>query len=157
VKRSGLTLLEVMLALAIMGIAIAFFTTSMSSSLRQTKNFGQRTQATQVLNYLARRAVTGDALVLPNANETNSWDYGKLGTYFTDLKNQKGFSKPGLYRASVASVGTINLSTASAIQYDVEVCYKSSGGETCIGGTTLGPPPNPPGAGSTCETCLNIN
>jgi len=52
----GLTVVEVMLALAVIGIITAAFTTAVVGNLRHGQVTGARTEAVQVLNYLGRRA-----------------------------------------------------------------------------------------------------
>lgn len=141
-KQGGLTLMEVVMALAVIGISIAFFTTSVTSNLKHTGNFGQRTQATQVLNQLGRRIVGGDAKVLTTEDTPLKWDYGELKSTFKDFRDEGGVTNPNLYRASITNVGNLSLATANAIQYNLEVCYKSSGSESCVVATTLGPAPN---------------
>lgn len=138
----GLTLLEVVLALAVLAILGATFTTVVLGNLRHTSTSGQRTQAAQVLNYLGRRVAGGDAPVLPQPGETLRWDYGDLNAAFPDIANSDGVAAPRLYRAEVASTGSLALAGASVIQYDLSVCYRNAGtSETCVRGTTFGPPP----------------
>lgn len=141
-KRSihGLSLLEVVLALAVLAILGATFTTAMLGNLRHTNVSGQRTQAAQVLNYLGRRVAGGDAVVLPTVGESLNWAYGDLGTTFVELEGGEGLAEPERYRASVTASGNITVVGASVVQYDMEVCFLNQDGEFCVRGTTLGAP-----------------
>lgn len=137
---SGLSLLEVVLALAVLAILGATFTTAMLGNLRHTTVAGQRTQAAQVLNYLGRRVAGGDAVVLPTVGNTLTWAYGDLATTFVDLQGGEGLAEPERYRASIEASGTVTVAGATVVQYDLEVCFQNQDGESCTRGTTLGAP-----------------
>lgn len=139
-RSEGLTLLEVVLALAVLAIIGATITTAILNNLRHTTTAGQRTQGAQVLNYLGRRVAGGDALVLPNAGATLTWDYGDLGTTFTDLQGADGVAEPERYRVTITASGTVSVAGASVVQYDLNVCFQGQQGESCVAGTTLGAP-----------------
>lgn len=139
-RAAGLTLLEVILALAVLAILGATIVTSMLGNLRHTTVSGQRTQAAQVLNYLGRRVAGGDAAVLPAVGESLVWDYGTLGSAFTDIQGQVGFADPQRYRAEVTASGTVSVVGAQVVQYDIGVCFLAQEGESCVRGTTLGAP-----------------
>lgn len=145
---AGLTLLEVILALAVLAILGATFTTAMLGNLRHTTVAGQRTQAAQVLNYLGRRVAGGDTVVLPLLGESLTWEYGELGTSFVDLEDGEGFAEPERYRVEIAASGTISVAGATVVQYDLDVCFQNQDGESCVNGTTLGAPALP-GPGTT--------
>lgn len=152
-RAEGLTLLEVVLALAVLAVLGAVFTTSILSNLRHTTVAGQRTQAAQALNYIGRRVAGGDAAVIPAAlGDTATWDYGDLGTAFDDLTGADGFADPDRYKVSVTATGEVSLftgaDTATVVQYDIQVCFENQSSESCISGTTLGAPANAP-AGET--------
>jgi len=142
----GLTVVEVMLALAVIGIITAVFTTAVVGNLRHGQVTGARTEAVQVLNYLGRRAAGGDAAVLPAAGSPDAWGYGALSGAFPDLTNQGGLSDPARYRAQVSNAGDVSVAGASATEYDVRVCYVIGGGEHCVSATTLGPSPSAGGS-----------
>lgn len=136
-RTLGLSLVEVLIAIAILGIAVAILSTSTLSSVRNNNISGSRTQATQVLNYLGRLAAGADPVMF--ANEDLEWGYGTLGEEFTDLSAEAGRADPGLYRASVENLGWIGIGDAEMIHFRVSVCWLSSGTEHCISGDTAGP------------------
>jgi len=153
-QEDGLTLIEVMMAIAVFGLLLTVLGTALVGAMRSNTLAGQRTQAVQVLNFLGRRVVGGDDLVLPAAGRTLSWNYGQLKTAFRDLSDQGGFSNPDNYRASVTSAGAITLATSSAVQYDVQVCFRRGGNENCLDTATIGPAPV---AGGTAPLLPGIN
>lgn len=134
----GLTLLEVVLALAVLGVLGAVFTTAFVSNLRHTTTAGQRTQAAQVLNYVGRRVVGGDRSVVPALGSTLSWDYGELGAAFPDIAGGEGVAEPERYSVTVTGTQNVTLQEATVVQYDLSVCFNTSDGESCVRGTTLG-------------------
>lgn len=139
-RALGLTLLEVILALAVLAVLGATFTTYMLGNLRHTTVAGQRTQAAQVLNYLGRRVAGGDGVVLPDEGETLSWAYGEMGVAFPDMVGADGIAEPARYRAEITATGTVSVVGASVVQYDLVVCFQVPDGESCTRGTTLGAP-----------------
>jgi prepilin-type N-terminal cleavage/methylation domain-containing protein len=145
----GLTVIEVLIALAVIGVITATFTTTVVSTLHHSSVTGARTEAVQVLNYLGRRAAGGDTVVLPAAGTPNTWAYGSLGSSFPDLTNQGGLTDPARYRAAITNAGTVTLAGASSVEYDVNVCYQAGGGEHCVQATTLGPAPSSGGSTPT--------
>lgn len=143
-KQQGLTMLEVMVAMVVIGIALAFFANLTSTNLRQSTVSGARTQSGQLLNYFGRRVVGGDAMVLPAAGESLSWAYGELTGAFPDLRNEGSFANPDRYSVRIVSNGSVSLAAANMRRYDITVCQQGQEG-TCVTGTTLGPPPAPGG------------
>lgn len=141
-REAGLTLLEVVLALAVLAILGATFTTAMLGNLRHTTNAGQRTQAAQVLNYLGRRVAGGDTVVMPTVGDSLAWNYGELAAAFPDIDRTAGFSNPDLYRVEVSASTTVSVTGATLVQYDLAVCFERQDGETCVRGATLGAPTN---------------
>lgn len=139
-RSAGLTLVEVVLALAVLAILGATFTTAMVNNLKHTRVSGQRSQGAQVLNYLGRRVAGGDEALLPQTGETLAWDYGELANAFPDLGGAQGFADPERYRASVTAIGTVSAAGASVVQFDISVCFQHQDGEACVNGTTLGAP-----------------
>ncbi|MBX3144853.1 MAG: type II secretion system protein [Trueperaceae bacterium] len=135
---AGLTLLEVVLALAVLAILGAAFTTVFVNNMRHTSISGQRTQAAQVLNYFGRRVAGGDMVVLPDLNDTLEWGYGDLGTAFTDISSGDGFADPERYRVAISASRNVDLLGSRVVQYDLSVCFQGSNGESCVTGTTLG-------------------
>ena len=141
-KERGLTILEVVLAVAIIAIVMGVLTTTVVSNLKQTSTTGASSQAAQVLNYLGRRVAGGQTEVLPPANTTaRRWDYGQL-TAFTDLATaERGISDPIFYKAQVTNSGQVQLAGSQLTRYTIEVCHERGGGEHCVSGTTFGPSP----------------
>ena len=58
-KALGLTLVEVLVAIAVLSLVLVAMNAVLLSSIRQTAISGSRTQAVQILNYLGRRVVGG--------------------------------------------------------------------------------------------------
>lgn len=137
-RQSGLTLVEVTLALAVIGILVAAFTTSIATNFRVTSTSGQDTQAVQVLNFIGRQVVGANPSTLPPQDEPIIWGYGDLTTTFTDLQDEGGFSDPDNYKVTVTDNGSVGFSGAgfTITRYDIEVCYQRSE-EHCMTGTTL--------------------
>ena len=143
-KRSGITLIELLIALAILSIAMSGFTYLVVSNMRYNTSSGFKSQGAQILNYLGRRAVSGDAPVIPDSLSTKQWNYGQLTTAFPDMAKSGGLANPDLFRAAVSNLGIwSNAEDTVALQrYRVTVCWKhtpAAGGEECIKGHTLGP------------------
>ena len=145
--RSGLTIVEVLIALAIVGVAVAILSTSLVGNLQQTERAGTRTQTTQYLNFLGRKVAGGDGAVLAPAGAALTWAYGELGGAFPDLPTGSGGRDDAeRYRASVEHVANVAFVGAEAVQYRITVCTQSTTGEACVVGTTLGPEPAAGGA-----------
>lgn len=145
-RRDGLTILEVLIALVIVGVSFAILSVAMVGSLQQTQRAGIRTQSTQYLNYFGRLVAGGDQAVLAGSTTALSWGYGALGGAFVDLPTGSGGSADAArYRAVIENVGAVTFVGASAVHYRVTVCTTSVTGETCVVGNTLGPAPGLPG------------
>jgi len=142
-REAGLTLAEVLVALAVLGIVIAVLTTAMVTSMQHNLVSGERTQAVQILNFLGRLASGGDARVITDTQVI--WGYNQLPTVFTELASGDGFMTPERYRAEVARVGALSIGAASMEHYRVRVCWQAANGELCITGDTAGPAVVPPG------------
>lgn len=151
-RDSGLTIVEVLVALAVLAIVIAVLTTAMVTSMQQNVVAGGRTQAVQILNYLGRLASGGDARVITErlVGSYVRWDYGELPTVFTELAAGDGFMSPERYRAEVINRDELVIGAAPMIHlihYWVQVCWQAPNGEQCVSGDTAGPALDPP-AGS---------
>ena len=145
-RRDGMTVVEVLIALVIVGTAFTILAVSMVGSLQQTQRSGVRTQGAQYLNYLGRLVAGGNAAVLSAPGTPLAWDYGALGAAFADLPTGGGGSGDAArYRAVIENLGTITFVGANADHYRVTVCTTSTGGETCVTGNTLGPAPGAAG------------
>lgn len=142
--KKGLTIPEVLIAMSIIGVLVGVFSTALTGNLKIMTQTGKGNQASEVLNYFGRRIIDGDMLVIASENEPAVWDYGDLVNSFYDQAARSSFSNPAYYKVTVTHNGTINLSTASLVQYDIEVCYKNQGDPICIEGTTYGPGLNSP-------------
>lgn len=141
-KRSeGLTLIEVIIAVAIIATIMGALTTTVVSNIRRTSATNGSAQAAQLFNYLGRRVVGGDAAVLPDTNATLSWGYSELGGAFSDLAHEQGVADPKFFRASISNTGSYSFSGSSLDTYALEVCHNFGGGETCVTGMTMGPSP----------------
>ena len=151
--RQGLTIIEVLVALALIGIVVSFFSTSFVSSMQQSNRFGQRTQASQYLNYFGRRVAGGDNTLLPASGAPRTWNYGTLSTNFPDL-NHTDFSDPNQYRVSIVNGGTVTLAGASVVLYTLTVCHNPGQRESCVSATTTG---SAPSAGTSTPPLPGVN
>lgn len=136
-RSAGLTLLEVILALAVLAIVGSVFTTAVLRNLSHTTTSGTRTQAAQVLNYFGRRIVGGDAALQPLTGESLVWDYDQLSAAFPDIGGATGMADADRYRVQILAVGPSTVAEATLQQYDVTVCFQTSDAESCVTGTTL--------------------
>lgn len=138
-KSKGLTLIEALIALAVLSISLSAFTTLIVSNLRENTRAGARTQAVQVLNYLGRQVTGGNAAVLPDSTPLQ-WRYGELQTAFADLTRERQFADVNLYRASIENRGNYSggIAGVSLVQYHISVCWNAPGGESCVRADTLG-------------------
>lgn len=154
--RDGLTLVEVLVALVILGIVTAAVMTTYISSIRNNADAGRRTQSAQVLNAMGRRVAGSDSLVLAQSGTPLTWNYGEIPNDFPELSGE-GIADPGLYRATVTNLGTITLGAAETIHYEVTVCTRATGdaAERCLTGNTAGPPPGPPGSSTGALPGIN--
>lgn len=139
-------MIEVLVALAILGIVTAAILTTYIGSIRANSDAGRRTQSVQILNAMGRRVAGADSAVLPQSATPLTWGYGALKTSFPELTGD-GISDPDLYRLSITNLGAVKLGNAQVIHYRVEVCTQSSrqGEENCVTGDTAGVPPGPIG------------
>lgn len=137
--RHGLSLVEVIIALAVVAIAFAILSTALVFNLRVTGTSGARTQTTQYLNYLGRLVSGGNADALPEAGTPLTWDYGDMGTTFLDLPGGTGWESADRYRARVEHLGAVAYVGAQGVQYRVTVCSMTPIGESCTAAVTIGP------------------
>lgn len=138
-KPRGLTLIEALIAMAVLSVALSAFTALVVSNLRENTRAGARTQAVQILNYLGRQVTGGNADVLPDSTP-QQWAYGELNTAFVDLSRERQFADVNLYRASIENRGTYSggIAGVSLVQYRISVCWRAPGGESCVRADTLG-------------------
>ena len=107
-KALGLTLVEVLVAIAVLSLVLVAMNAVLLSSIRQTAISGSRTQAVQILNYLGRRVVGGETALLPPSGTAKVYDYGSLGAAFpgtgTNTYTLGGFAGAGT--VNVTNMGT---------------------------------------------------
>lgn len=133
----GLTLVEVLIAMTILGVVVAVLSTATVSSVRNTAASGGRTQATQVLNYMGRLVAGSDRVLF--SREGLTWDYGELRPHFQELSAESGRANPDLYRVEVAITDTVTLASVAMPLYTIDVCWMAPGGESCVTAQTIGP------------------
>lgn len=134
-------MVEVLIALTILGVAVAVLTTATLSSVRNTATSGSRTQATQVLSYLGRLVAGGDDILFQS--EDMEWQYGQLGEHFTELARETGRADPALYRAEIVTVQDVTFRSVTMPLYRVNVCWLTGGSESCVSAETIGPEHDP--------------
>lgn len=141
--RQGMTIIEVLIAMVILSMILTAFAGVVVSSIKQNSIAGGRTASVRLLDYFGRRVAEGDAAVLPaGSDSTATWDYGSLKSSFPELANGRQFDKPELYRAMVTAQGAPGWATANGlalVSYEVSVCWKSAGVESCTDALTVGP------------------
>lgn len=141
-SKRGLTVVEVIVALAIIGTVLAVFSTSVVGNMKQNSSSGSRTGAVRFLDHLGRLIVEGDSNVLPASNATTrTWAYGDLDT-LPELSNEGGFGDPNLYKAKVTKGTQPSWATSEGLAltaYTLEVCWKNTGEDICVQATGVGP------------------
>jgi len=144
-QSAGLSLIEVVIALAILAVALGGFTALLLSSMKQDLSAGKRTQAVQILNFLGRLQVSGDPRLLVEPNHPRTWDYGKLRDAFPELQSSAGINNPDLYKVTVENKGTPTEVQNLGVKlnaYRIEVCWQTGGQTSCVQGETLSSPPS---------------
>ena len=155
-RRAGLTVLEVMIAVAVTALATAALTGVAVGTLRAVGASDVRTHAGQVLAFLTREVVGGDARVLAAEDATAAWGYGELVGAFPELGTQEGVGDPDRYRAEVVHDGAVDVAGAAAVRYRVAVCFGGDDdAESCVDAVTFGPAPTPTGDGSSLLPGIN--
>jgi len=141
-SAKGLTLVEVLVALAILSLVLVALNATLITSVRQTSISGIRTQAVQILNYVGRRIVGGETNLLPSNNLT--YGYGTLRQAFPDLPREIGFANPDLYLVRVENLGIPPWAGDLGVEvneYRVQVCWRQAGREYCAEARTYASPP----------------
>ena len=157
-KALGLTLVEVLVAIAVLSLVLVAMNAVLLSSIRQTAISGSRTQAVQILNYLGRRVVGGETALLPPSGTAKVYDYGPLGTAFPDLPREVRFADPALYKVEIANRGSPSWASGLGVAvnaYRIRVCWRQAGEARCTEAYTLSAPPG--GAGPAAPPLPGIN
>ncbi|AEV15205.1 secretion system protein [Thermus sp. CCB_US3_UF1] len=142
--RKGLTLVEVLIAITVLSLVLLALNALLVSSLRHTSISGARTQAVQILNYVGRRIVGGETLLLPGSTPLN-YGYGSLRQNFPDLPQEVRFANPDLYRVAISNLGTPTWASSLGVgvnEYRILVCWRQGGREHCAEGRTFSAPPS---------------
>jgi type II secretory pathway pseudopilin PulG len=141
-KTTGLTLVEILVSLGILAIILAAFSGSVVSNMKQNSSSGSRTSAVRILDYVGRLVVEGNSNVLPTSGYTSrTWNYNQLTT-LPGLTAEDGIANPNLYKATVTNSTTPSWSTdlsLNLISYDVQICWRNSGNESCVATKAVGP------------------
>ncbi len=134
-KKQGLSLMEVVIAVAILGILSTVLTTTLVSNLRRTSTAGQTSQVVPVLDFLSVLVARGDARVLSGAETI--WAYGQLPALFTDISGGINTNDLARYRARVTIIDTVAIGAAESTIVELEVCFNDAGADRCVTGRTL--------------------
>ncbi len=148
-NTSGFTLIEVILAIAVLAIVLSAVAITMVSSINHNVTSGSRSQAAQIMNYLGRRLAGGE---VSNLGGTE-WDYGELTTAFGDMTREANLADANLYSARIQQMPRVGLGTTTIPHYRVSVCWQGGEGESCVQGDTAGPGPG----GESGELLPGIN
>ena len=143
-RNDGLTLLEVLASVVILGVVIALFSSVFIASLNQTRTTGSKLEATQLLNYFGRMAAGGATRELPFVFNSSQqpWNYGQLSRAFPELTSGSERVKDvNSYKVAVTAPQIIAVGTAEVIHYHVQVCWREGTEERCLEGDTAGPRP----------------
>jgi prepilin-type N-terminal cleavage/methylation domain-containing protein len=133
-SRSGFSLIETIIAIAICGIVLAALASVNVTSLRQARFGNDRLQATQVLDTVGRRVVGGgDTSLLPGISSTVSYDYGDLDTLL-DLNEATTTDR---YRVTITQAGNLTVGESTVGIYRIQVCFRAGDDEQCVEGSTL--------------------
>ena len=138
----GLTLIEVLVALAILAVITTVFSTSLISTLNSTRQTGNQTDANAVLNFFGRMAAggAGRPLAYSPADGKKEFNYGSLKTAFPELSSGDAKIKnPDLYKVTVTSPGTVTIGAITLYRYSLRVCWQDKGKDACLSGLTVGP------------------
>ena len=141
-KKDGLTIIEVMIAMVLFGIVLATFTTAVTSNFSLTQRVGQDVQATRVLNYFVRQVAAGQANLLAVAGTPLTWGYNSLAAAFPTLTDTDAYKDLDDYRLTITNSGPIALSGATAVNYTIQVCFTQST-ERCLSAETVSGSPLP--------------
>ena len=147
-NKDGLSIIEVLSALVIIGLLLATFAMNLSSTFTITENTGSQGQVSQLLNQTGRKIISAEPGFLTTKDSPLEWDYKKFSEAFPNMDFD--VSK---YRATIVNEGPISISQTSLQQYTVTICFKEET-EHCSSITTFGLGPG--GSGSTPPTIEGI-
>ena len=133
--RGGFTLLETVVAVAVLAIVLTALTTVATSSLRTGRDGNFKIQATQVLDTVGRRVAGGvDLGLLPAAGAPLTVGYGDVA----DVVDFGDTTWSDAFRFTITRDGSVTVGASSVARYRIEVCHRSGDDERCVRGTTLG-------------------
>lgn len=149
-SQNGLTLIEVLVALAILGIIIAVYSASFTSSLQTTRTMGNITDANTVLSFFGRMATGGASRTIsfPTGSTILNYNYGSLEASFPELASaDTNVKDANEYRVQITTPGLLAVGDIDLVQYAISVCWRERGNERCVAGQTAGPQMLPEGGG----------
>ena len=141
-KKDGLTIIEVMIAMVLFGIVLATFTTAVTSNFSLTQRVGQDVQATRVLNYFVRQVAAGQTDLLAIAGTPLVQGYNSLADAFPTLTDNDAYKDLDDYRLTITNSGPVVLGGARSVNYTIQVCFTQST-ERCLNANTLSIAPLP--------------
>ena len=68
-RHLGLTVPEVLIAIAMIGVLVPIFSTALTGNIRILSKTSNQTQGAEVMGYLGKQIVDGDALLLAEENK----------------------------------------------------------------------------------------
>jgi len=132
--REGFTLLETVVAVAVLAIVLTALTTVATSSLRTGRDGNFKIQATQVLDTVGRRVAGGvDLALLPAQGTPITVGYGDVD----DVVDFGDTTWSDAFRFTITRDGSVTVGASSVARYRIEVCHRSGDDERCVRGTTL--------------------
>jgi len=132
--RGGFTLLETVVAVAVLAIVLTALTTVATSSLRTGRDGNFKIQATQLLDTVGRRVAGGvDLALLPASSAPITVGYGDVG----DVVDFGDTTWSDAFRFTITRDGSVTVGASSVARYRIEVCHRSGDDERCVRGTTL--------------------
>ena len=138
----GLTLVEMLVALAILAVITTVFSTSLISTLDSARRTGNQTDANAVLSFFGRMAAggAGRPLAYSTTEGKKEFAYGSLKTAFPELSSGDAkVRNPDLYKVTVTSPGTVRIGAITLYQFATRVCWQDRGKDACLSGLTVGP------------------
>ncbi|WP_051964766.1 PulJ/GspJ family protein [Deinococcus misasensis] len=125
-RIQGLTLVEVLVALAILSVLMAATANVAVGSYQSDHQVQQRNQLTQIMMGLGRRVMAQDILVLPASGQTS------LSLNATQLQNL-GFQNTTQVSAIITVRNPLAVGGTQINQFSVQVCRKTTCVQTNVG------------------------